>query len=257
MSNKREESPLNIYHIYNRGNNKENIFKTDEEKELFISFMNQYIADTTIKIHCSSIMNNHLHYILEAPLDAISVLMKLVQEKYAKYYNMWHNRTGHVFERRFGSNPVFNSKQFTDLFRYISHNAVKAGITDEPYSYKWCSISNKCVIINLARRSEILRFFKLEGLNMFDFLKNKSDERISCFDKKNFTLEEAIDFFTDQIMRFYLHNCDYFLDSPSDIIEKVIKVCRYYGITINQMQKITGLSYFFIRRNSPSSEDYI
>ncbi|MBN1623722.1 MAG: transposase [Clostridia bacterium] len=257
MGDIREKSPLNIYHVFNRGNNRENILKTNEEKELYLFYFNDYIKPTSIKVHCSSLMTNHSHKILEGPLPEISRFMKLFQSKFAKHYNMWHDRTGHVFEGPFGSNPVFSSKNYTDLFRYVSLNAVKAGISNDPYSYKWCSLNQEYKLNNLASEKEIIRFFNLEGLNIDSFLKDKSDTRISCFDKMKFKLDEAKAFFNDQLIRYSIHCMADFWNSSSDVITKILKNCRYYGITIMQLQKITNLSYVFIQSCVPSEDDYI
>lgn len=257
MDNKREISPLNLYHIYNRGNNKENIFLTDDEKELFLGFLNAHIKNIPVKVHCYSLMTNHLHLILEGPLAAISKLMEIIQSKFAKKYNMWHNRSGHVFQGKFGSVAVFSSKQYVDLYRYVVLNSSKAGLADDPFDYKWCSLNPNNSSINMAEEKVILHFFELEGVTLRNYLLDKSDERISYFDKKAFTMDQAFEFFNDQLIRYALFTIEDFLASPNDLIERILRLCRYYGIEIKQLQTITGLSFRNIQKASPSDDDYI
>lgn len=257
MGDKREKSPLNIYHAYNRGNNQEYVFETDEEKALYLFYFNSYIKKTGIKVHCLTLMGNHSHEILEGSLKEISCFMKDLQSKYAKHYNMWNNRTGHVFDGPFKSNPALSSRQYTTLFRYLSMNAVKAGLAEDPFSYDWCSTNPKFNPNNMASEKDILRFFNLEGLKFEDFLRDKSDERISFFDRREFTQQEATAFFYEQLIRYSLYSLKDFLNSADALIQKIIRTCRYYGISIKQLQQITSLAYSYIQKCVPSKDDYI
>ncbi|HPQ47851.1 MAG TPA: hypothetical protein PLP30_10815 [Clostridia bacterium] len=257
MGDLREKSPIDIYHVYNRGNNQEYILKTDDEKNLYLFYFNTYIRYTDIKVHCMTLMGNHSHKILEGSLKEISWLMKYFQSKFAKHYNMLNDRTGHVFDGPFKSNPTLSSGQYTTLYRYLSMNAVKAGLVEDPFSYDWCSINPKFKPGNLVSEKEILRFFNLEGLNFDKFIRDKTDDRISYFDRKEFNLQEATVFFNDQLIRYSLHSLRDFHSSADMLIQKIIKTCRYYGISIKQLNQITKLSCSYIQKCVPSKDDYI
>ena len=56
--------PGEIYHIYNRGNNREDIFKEERNYQYFLDRMHHYL-DGLITLHAYCLMPNHFHLLAE------------------------------------------------------------------------------------------------------------------------------------------------------------------------------------------------
>ena len=66
--------------------------------------------------------------------------MKRIGTSYAWWHNRKYQRTGHVFQGRYGSECVEDDKYLLTVIRYIHKNPVKAGMISEPEDYRWSSI---------------------------------------------------------------------------------------------------------------------
>ena len=73
--------------------------------------------------------------------------MKRIGVTYAHYFNKKYERSGHLFQDRFRSEPVDSLEYFVTLLRYIHQNPLKAGIV------------NPLMVQSLekSRRNEVLR----------------------------------------------------------------------------------------------------
>ena len=87
------------------------------------------------------LMGNHLHLLLKAGSEPLSGLIKRMGIRFAAWYNHKYQRTGHLFQDRFRSEPVENDAYLLAVYRYIALNPVKAGLCSEPEDYPWCSYS--------------------------------------------------------------------------------------------------------------------
>ena len=151
-------SPLyagEIYHVYNRGNNKEPIFRSSENYHYFILLYTQYIfpiADT----YAYCLMNNHFHlcirireedgtneaYQLRKQTIAweayVSLQFKNLFSTYTKAFNKMYERTGSLFQKPFGRIHVDSDQYLAHLIQYIHQNPKKHGFVDHfsdwPYS---------------------------------------------------------------------------------------------------------------------------
>lgn len=52
-----------VYHLFNRGNNKEDIFKEDRNYHHFLSLMEKHLL-TVADIYCYCLLKNHFLYYL-------------------------------------------------------------------------------------------------------------------------------------------------------------------------------------------------
>lgn len=128
-----------IYHIYQRGNNKEFIFEDDNMKSFILHTLEKYQRKLDYEVLAYVIMNNHYHLLLKANESPIGDIMFYLNNPLGKYVNGKLNRTGHVFEGRYKCKLVENDAYLIWLLRYIHRNPVKANICSDVDSYKWTS----------------------------------------------------------------------------------------------------------------------
>jgi REP element-mobilizing transposase RayT len=75
------------------------------------------------------------------------------QRDVAERFNWRHDRVGHLFQGRFGSEPVDTESHLREIFRYLVLNPVRAGIVEYASDYEW---SNYRATAGLAQRPEWL-----------------------------------------------------------------------------------------------------
>lgn len=92
-----------VYHVIQRGNNKEFIFKEDQFKAYFLKSMEKLIQELNFSLFGYVLMNNHYHLLLQMHDKPLQSLMHKLNTKYARYYNYKSDRVGHVFQGRYQS----------------------------------------------------------------------------------------------------------------------------------------------------------
>ena len=83
----RRISGTGVYHVVIRGNNKEDIFKTNQEKKHFLKLMKEAQEKNSVRLYAYCIMSNHVHIMLHAEPDNLAEYMRNLNTKYAAYYN--------------------------------------------------------------------------------------------------------------------------------------------------------------------------
>jgi REP element-mobilizing transposase RayT len=135
----RVEYPGAFYHVINRGNHREKIFKNSRDHEKFIQYLEKAAERFALIIHTYCLMSNHYHLLVETPEPNLSMTMQWLNVSYATYFNRKHNRSGHLFQGRFGAILIEADAYLHHLSRYIHLNPVRAGIIEAPGKYRWSS----------------------------------------------------------------------------------------------------------------------
>ena len=164
----KEFSPGNIYHIFNRGNNREKIFCDEQDYKVFLfrigltlgfkpEELNKQelltvphsrirITDTNKKnfrLHSFCLMPNHFHLLIEqCNNESISKFISKVCTSYSMYVNKKYKKIGHVFQDKFKAVLIEDDPQLMWTSVYIHMNPVKDGLIKYPSQYKWSSYSD-------------------------------------------------------------------------------------------------------------------
>ncbi len=160
------------YHIFNRGNNRETIFREQRNYFYFLKLYEKYIpsvADTFS--YC--LLPNHFHFLVRikdeqdcqsfedwqsylSPSRAFSNLFST----YTKAINKAYDRTGSLFQKPFKRIEVTSDAYFRRLIAYIHQNPQRHGLIDNfqlwPYSSYQIILSRKPTHIH---REEVLTWF--------------------------------------------------------------------------------------------------
>lgn len=161
-----------VCHHMVQGINREMIFNENEEKNNYYGLLKKFYIKYGIDIIAYCIMDNHVHLILYSKdIKNISNFMKMVNLKYALYYNKKHDRVGYVFRNRFNSKPILSTRQLYTCIKYIHMNPVKAGIVKKEEDYIYSSYKdylNKSGFLN----QKILKFIFGEAENYLNVFKS-------------------------------------------------------------------------------------
>ncbi len=136
----RIEFPGAIYHVFSRGNDKKDIFFSDEDRELFLAALDEACLLFDVSIHSYCLMSNHIHLLLETKQANLSHFMKRLLGVYTIRFNRTHKRVGHLFQGRYRAHLVDRDEYLLQVSRYIHLNPVKAGMIDVPEVYAWSSL---------------------------------------------------------------------------------------------------------------------
>ncbi|MDO8749137.1 MAG: transposase [Candidatus Omnitrophota bacterium] len=129
-----------IYHIFNRGNAKNNIFHDNEDYNRFIEILTKYTRQRNLRIHHWVIMSNHYHLLLalDNPKE-ISSIMAGIARSYVYYYHKKYNSVGHLFQGRFKCQAVEKEEYLLTCGRYIERNPINAGLVQSAAEYPFSS----------------------------------------------------------------------------------------------------------------------
>jgi putative transposase len=133
-----------IYHVINRGNQRQDIFRDDEDRKKFLQTLSEACAKTDWQVHAYCLMSNHFHLVIETPQANLVAGMKWLLGVYTKRFNIRHQTCGHLFAGRYRALAVDGSGNgyLETVCDYVHLNPVRARLiaTGTPLeSFPWSS----------------------------------------------------------------------------------------------------------------------
>ena len=127
------------YHLTHRGNNRQDIFRTDHDRRSYLQLLARYARPHRLRLLGYCLMSNHVHLVAvpEKP-DSLAKAIGYAHQRYAQLANLRHNRSGHLWEGRFYSCPLDEAHLVTAL-RYVEQNPLRAGVAQVAEDYPWSS----------------------------------------------------------------------------------------------------------------------
>jgi putative transposase len=127
------------YHILSRGNNRCDIFRSDEDRHDFLNLLADLTERFAIDIFAYVLMNNHYHLLVRTLKSNLSRAMQWLGTGYTRRYNLRNSQGGHLFQGRFKSIIVEDDTYLMRLSCYIHRNPLRAGIVSRLADYQWSS----------------------------------------------------------------------------------------------------------------------
>ena len=170
--------PGGFYHIYNRANGSERLFRSDENYRYFLRRYSNFIAPI-VNTYCYCLMPNHFHFLIEvkeeAELEAFFADLELKKREkleldvsavpppkfeileevqlliskqfsklfssYTQAFNKEQDRMGSLFMKSFKRLPITDEQYRLNLVRYIHQNPVEACLCLHPEDWEHSSYS--------------------------------------------------------------------------------------------------------------------
>lgn len=130
------------YHIYNLGNNRENLFKEERNYEYFLRLMQKYVIPVC-EVYAYCLLKNHFHILVKTKVDQpdkrISQNLSNLFNTYAKAINKAYNRSGSLFKVRFSRKKINTENYMRQLVAYVHLNAEHHSMIDDFRNYKYSS----------------------------------------------------------------------------------------------------------------------
>ena len=115
-----------VYHVMNRGNRRQAIFRADGDRKCFLEALGEVCERTGWKVHAYVLMGNHYHLLLETPEPNLTAGMQWLQGTYTKRFNAAHREWGHLFQGRYKAIPVEpGGDYFLAVATYIHLNPMR------------------------------------------------------------------------------------------------------------------------------------
>jgi len=136
----RENVEGGVYHVYARGNDRACIYyRDDADRERYLELLEKVASGKDWRCLAYCLMDNHLHLLLETPSGGLSAGMQRLHGRYAQSFNRRHERSGHLFQGRFGDVRILSDRQVLAVAGYMARNPVDAGICADPARWRWSS----------------------------------------------------------------------------------------------------------------------
>jgi len=163
--------PYHLYHVYNQGNNKQQLFFNRENYLFFLQKINEHLRPVC-EILAWCLMPNHFHLLIGTTLlsvekvriggnqmPRISNSFKIIESSYCRAINYQEKRTGSLFRQRtkakcltteafpFDEPDHTFANDFAEFhplicFNYIHDNPVKAGLVEKPEEWEFSSFQD-------------------------------------------------------------------------------------------------------------------
>ncbi len=160
-----------IYHVFNRGNGKNDIFLERADYDAFIHRVRIILAEPDVKCRCQvkplpeksfsmfayCLMPNHFHLLIkqETPEIPLSKFMSKLMTSYSKYFNTKYDRVGHLFQDCYKAIEIVDDGQFISTNSYI-HNNPDVDAESYPYSNLHSLINPDTKLVSINCDNEMI-----------------------------------------------------------------------------------------------------
>lgn len=132
-----------VYHVLNRANGREKIFKKQKDYQAFGDILIEAQEKYPMRILSFCLMPNHWHFVLYPKIGKqLSKFVGWLTHTHTQRYNAHYNSVGygHVYQGRFKSFPVASDNYFLKLCRYVERNPLRAKLVDRAENWRWSSL---------------------------------------------------------------------------------------------------------------------
>ncbi len=132
------------HHITQRGNTRQFILSSDEDRAVYLQLLGHYCRLYRLALAGYCVMSNHVHLVaIPRRPESLILALKNAHGRYAAYFNARHLSSGHVWQGRYDSRPL-DTAPFWAALRYVEMNPVRAGLAVSPEDYGWSSAAAHC-----------------------------------------------------------------------------------------------------------------
>ena len=132
------------HHITQRGNRREQVFFTDEDRQAYLGWLKEYAEKHKVDILAYCLMTNHIHLVaVPRTEDGLQQTLKPLHMRYAQRINRTRGWKGHLWQGRFFSSALDEAYLWAAI-RYVERNPVRARMVRKAENYRWSSARAHC-----------------------------------------------------------------------------------------------------------------
>src|SRR3954468_15747776 len=130
-----------IYHVINRGNNRQDVFHKPADFTAFLTALAELKERKPFELYGYCLLNNHFHLLLRPTGATISRIMQSLLVSHTQRYHRHYQSGGHVWQGRFKSPVIQNDEHLLTVLRYIEANPLRARMVEVAGDYRWSSFA--------------------------------------------------------------------------------------------------------------------
>jgi putative transposase len=138
--------PGTLSHLTQRAAGTDLLFHEDDDYLEFLSRMKQVARNFHLEILSFACMPNHIHIQVHQTQKNLPEAMQELFGRFARRQNIKYNRKGHLFCGPYRQAVCFDDIYALSVSLYIHLNPVRAGLVENPLSYRWSSCALFCRI---------------------------------------------------------------------------------------------------------------
>ncbi|MEO5574608.1 MAG: transposase [Gaiellaceae bacterium] len=129
-------------HLTARAVDEQPLFRSDLDRHDLLAVLRKVTGLVEWEVLCWCLMTTHYHLLVVIPDDEqlVSAAMHRINSTYARRFNSWHGRRGHVFGRRFTDTLVESDPHGRRAIAYILDNPVRAGMVGRFDEWNWSGL---------------------------------------------------------------------------------------------------------------------
>jgi len=154
------------YHIFNRGNNREDIFREERNYEYFLSSLFHHL-EKSIDVFAYCLLKNHFHLLVHIKSANHQHAHTNPQQQFSNFFNGYakainkaYGRSGSLFQKRFGRKVITSQQYLVRSVCYIHCNPEIHGFVEDfrkyPHSSYHTILDNS---ISRITTDEVLEWF--------------------------------------------------------------------------------------------------
>ncbi len=130
-----------IYHVINRGNNRQTVFHSEGDYAAFLKAIADLKERKPFELYGYCLMGNHIHSLARPRSCSISRIAQSLLVSHTQRYHRFHRTCGHVWQGRFKSPVIQDDDHLLTVLRYIEANPLRARIVERAGDYPWSSFA--------------------------------------------------------------------------------------------------------------------
>ncbi len=138
------------YHVVNRCNNKEEFpIGLHDLWPIFLKTLCETKYKFPLEVECFVLMNNHYHLLLRTPECNLDTIMHYFNMKLSRRIAIFSGRINRIFGARYKWSLIMNDIYYSNVYKYIYQNPMRAGLTSRVEDYPYSSWSSRCASYGL------------------------------------------------------------------------------------------------------------
>ena len=117
-----------IYHVMARGNERQPVFRSGEDRQEFVALLERSCARSQVSLLLFVLMGNHFHLVVQTHRGNLSRWMHWLMVTYTSWFNGRYRRSGHLFQGRYKSFLVEKGEYLLELSRYLHLNPARGKV---------------------------------------------------------------------------------------------------------------------------------
>jgi putative transposase len=107
------------HHITQRGNYRQDVFYSEQDRAVYLSLVAAYAADFDLRLLGFTLMTNHVHWVaVPGRPDSLARAFGRAHNDYSRWFNIKNHRAGHLWQNRFFSCPL-DPAHLAQAMRYV------------------------------------------------------------------------------------------------------------------------------------------